>query len=156
MAAKRKETKPKQKVGGDSTYNLELCKEVCSRVAQGESVIAVLKSDLKYPTFQTWCNWKRENIELFELYTRAREDKAEFIEQQIDETLQAVREGRIDPQTARVILDTHKWRASKWYPKMYGDKTDITSGGEKIKTEGAVINIIAPDAPNVKQNGKRK
>jgi hypothetical protein len=42
--------------------------------------------------------------------------------------------GEIEASVANVVMQTDKWLASKFYPKMYGDKTDITSNGETIKT----------------------
>jgi len=35
---------------------------------------------------------------------------------------------------ANVLIQTNKWKASKFYPKMYGDKVDLTSDGDKIQT----------------------
>ena len=30
--------------------------------------------------------------------------------------------GEIDSATANVLINTEKWKASKFYPKMYGDR----------------------------------
>lgn len=49
-------------------YNYELCKTICERVSLGEHIKTVLDSDPSYPSFQTWCNWKREHTELFDMY----------------------------------------------------------------------------------------
>ena len=38
----------------------------------------------------------------------------------------------IDASTYNVLAQTLKWKLAKFYPKVFGDKTDITSGGEKI------------------------
>lgn len=118
-----------------SEYNIELCNEICERISLGEHIKDVLDSNkVKYPTFPTWCRWKRENDELFNLYTRSIQDKAEMLIFEINQAMQDLRAGLIDPASARVIIDTYKWMAAKFYPKMFGDKLDIdhTTQGEKM------------------------
>lgn len=51
-----------------SEYSFKLCQEVCKRVSEGETIKDVLASKKEYPDFTTWCKWKRENIELENLY----------------------------------------------------------------------------------------
>lgn len=36
----------------------------------------------------------------------------------------------IDPATARVLIDTEKWEACKFYPKMFGDKQEVELSGK--------------------------
>lgn len=36
-------------------------------------------------------------------------------------------------QRSRLRIDTRKWALAKMKPKKYGDKIDVTSGGEKIE-----------------------
>jgi len=120
-------------------YSIELCMEICERVSNGENIKAVLRSETHYPSFVTWCQWKRDHTELLNLYTHAREDKSEDILEQIDEILLKIQAGSIDPSAGRVILDTLKWKAAKFYPKMYGEKLDVTTDGEKL---GSEINVV--------------
>lgn len=128
-------------MGRPSEYNIELCKEVCEEVANGFNIKTVLKSKENYPTFQTWCNWKRAHDELFDLYTRSIQDKAESVDEEIDHIFDEIKAGNIDAPAGRILIDTLKWKASKYYPKMFGDKTDITSGGEKITTTPGAISV---------------
>jgi TusA-related sulfurtransferase len=117
-----------------SEYNFDLAKEICERVSSGERIKVILKSSDNYPSFPTWCKWKRENPELLNLYTCSIQDKAESIDDDIDEILADVKTGEIDPAQARVIIDTLKWKSSKYYPKMFGDssKVDVTTNGKEI------------------------
>lgn len=124
-----------------STYNFELCKEICSEVANGFNIKTVLSSKQEYPTFQTWCNWKRKNPELFDLYVKSIQDKAESVDEEIDFIYDGLKNGTYEPAQANVLIQTLKWKASKYYPKMFGDKTDITSGGEKLNTNISILNI---------------
>lgn len=49
------------------------------------------------------------------------QDQVEKIEVTIDE----LRSKKIDPQTARVILDNRRWFASKFLPRRYGERLEI-------------------------------
>jgi hypothetical protein len=127
-----------------SKYNIELCNEICERIVLGEHIKPILDSDDRFPTFPTWCKWKRENDELFNLYTRSIQDKAEMLIFEINQTMQDVRIGNLDASQGRLIIDTYKWMASKFYPKMFGDKVDVTSGDKPIQVVPPQIIFQAP------------
>jgi hypothetical protein len=113
-------------------YNYDTCLEICERVSNGENIKNVLASNKQYPSFPTWCRWKRENDELHNLYTRSIQNKAESLDAEIENVLEEMKAGELTVPQARVILDTLKWKMSKYYPKMFGDKLDITTDGDKI------------------------
>lgn len=71
--------------------------------------------------------WKKIHADdaLLELYARAREAYAHAIVQKIHEV--AVNEP--DVQRARLQCDNIKWESSKVLPKVFGDKLDVTHGG---------------------------
>jgi len=115
-----------------SEYDFELCKTVCDDVANGFNIKTVLKSNETYPDFSTWCRWKRENEELRNLYVNAMQDKSESEIEEIDYIRDMLKAGEIEPSAANVLIQTSKWLASKFYPKMFGDKVDVTTGGEKL------------------------
>jgi hypothetical protein len=117
-----------------SEYNIEICKEICELIADGGYIIQVLESNEKYPSWSTFRHWKRDNEELKTLYVNAQQDKTEALINNIVKVQQMALRGEIDASTANVVMQTDKWLSSKFYPKMYGDKTDITSNGETIKT----------------------
>lgn len=122
-----------------SEYNFELCQEICEQVAEGLNIKTVLKSKENYPSFQTWCNWKRENQELFDLYVKTMQDKAESEIEEIDNVYTLLKNGEIEPSAANVLIQTKKWTAAKFYPKMFGDKVDFTTDGEKITSKSIPI-----------------
>lgn len=119
-------------MGRTTEYNYNLCLEICEKVSEGENIKTVLKSDENYPHFSTWCNWKRANDELNDLYTRSIQDKAESVDERIDEIMYKVENKQMDFMSARVLIDTLKWKASKYYPKMFGDKVDLTTNGHNL------------------------
>lgn len=120
--------------GRPSTYNFEMCKEICYQVSLGKNIKKVLLEKPEYPTFQTWCNWKREYNELFDLYVKSMHDKSEAMDEAIDDVMIKLERGDIDASTANVLIQTLKWKASKYYPKMFGDKVDMTTDGQKLQT----------------------
>jgi hypothetical protein len=133
-----------------SKYNFEICQEICARVSEGENIKKVLASDLKrYPRFNTWCAWKRKHEELSNLYTQSNQDRGEIKDAEIEDYKEMLLNGTIDPATARVLIDTVKWQAAKYYPKMFGDKTalDVTSGGDKIQDRVVRIEVVPMDSP---------
>jgi hypothetical protein len=117
-----------------SEYNFEICKEICELIANGGYIIQVLESNEKYPSWSTFRHWKRDNEELKTLYVNAQQDKTEALINNIVKVQQMALRGEIDASTANVVMQTDKWLSSKFYPKMFGDRTDITSNGETIKT----------------------
>jgi len=144
----------KRRVGRPNTYNLELCREICQKVTSGGSIKTILKSSTRYPTFQTWCNWKREHVELFDLYIKAMQDKSETSIAEIYNTVSKMLAGEIGAKEARLIIDTHKWLAGKFYPKMYGPKSsiDVTTGGKELQQQITVFRL--PD--NGRMEGKEE
>jgi hypothetical protein len=81
---------------------------------------------------QTVWRWLRENADFRERYARAKEESADALSEDIKEIGEKTLKGEYDPQAARVAIDSYKWVAAKLKPKVYGDRIDMTSGGEKL------------------------
>ena len=88
---------------------------------------------------------KRENQELSNLYVNSIQDKSESVDEQIDEIWEGCRNGLYDASTANVLIQTLKWKAAKYYPKMFGDKVQTEHSGE-VTTN--VINLGSGIKPN--------
>ena len=108
--------------GRPSKYDYDLCKEICENVANGANIVATLKSDDRYPSWSNFRRWKQDHTELQTLYVNAIQDKSEAVLFEIDETIRDLRQKLIEPSAANVIIQTLKWKAAKFYPKMFGDK----------------------------------
>lgn len=108
-----------------SIFDLDLVKEICNKIADGENIKTVLKSNDKYPSYETFRRWKRDNEVVYALYVNAIQDKAEMVDAQIDEIWLGCKNGQYEPSVANVLIQTLKWKASKYYPKMYGDNKQI-------------------------------
>ena len=131
-----------------SEYDYNLCEEICDKIADGMHIMDVLNSDKKrYPSWPTFRRWKQNHDELQTLYTRSIQDKTEMITFEIVSIMNDVKNGVIGPAEGRLLIDTLKWFAAKFYPKMYGDKIDHTTDGEKLPTSttsSIILNVIPP------------
>ena len=114
-----------------SEYDFELCKTICDQVADGENIISILKVSL-YPSWSTFRRWKNEHEELRTLYVNSQQDKGIALENEIDDVMLSLKSGEIEASSANVLIQTLKWKMAKFYPKMFGDKIDVTSDGEKL------------------------
>lgn len=140
---------------------------IIERVSNGDSLKMVIESDERVPKRMTVYSWLNPESDYFdnefsENYARAREERADTI---FDEMIEIADDGRNDyqeklisegesvpvfnpenVQRSRVRIDTRKWILSRMNPKKYGDKTDITTGGEKITTN--ILNLGSGVNPN--------
>jgi len=114
-----------------SEYDFELCKLICDEVADGENIISVL-AESTYPSWSTFRRWKNENEELRTLYVNSQQDKGMALENEIDDIMISLKAGEMEASVGNVLIQTLKWKMAKFYPKMFGDKVDVTSDGEKL------------------------
>ena len=122
--------------------------EVCGRILSGEAVRNIMK-DSTLPDFSTLLEWVSVDEIKSKQYARAMEIRGELLFEEMLEIADTTEEGTVietDDQGRikervgdmlghrRLRVDTRKWYLSKLNPKKFGDKTDLTSGGEKIQT----------------------
>lgn len=78
------------------------------------------------PDASTVFRWLRTKPDFCEQYTRAKEESAEALS---EDMLEIADDKTGDPTRDRLRVDTRKWLASKLKPKKYGEKVDHTHGG---------------------------
>ena len=147
-------------MGNTTNYDFKLCEEICEEVAAGKNVIAALDGNKKFPSWSTFRRWKNDNEELRTLYVNAIQDKSEAVLFEIDSIALDLRQGKIEANVANVLIQTLKWKAAKFYPKMFGDKIDHTSGGDKIQAsplavvlpEGQTMEGVAKEIQDILKN----
>lgn len=79
---------------------------------------------------QTFYDKLDEDSSLKEQYTRSREHRGENCISNIEKYKAMLVAKEIDPATARVLIDTEKWEACKFYPKMFGEKQEVELSGK--------------------------
>ena len=93
------------------------------RIGNGESLRETAK-DLGIP-FQTV--WSAIMIDEGRraTYEDAKISRAHYHAAKIEEIIEQLEAGRIEPQVARVSIDARKWLAAKMYPKFFSDKFQL-------------------------------
>jgi len=134
----------KPKMGRPTAYTDEIAYVICERIALGESLKHITEDD-EMPSRASVHNWllNPEHKDFLDKYESAKEMQADVYADEMDDI---AHDPTIDTQRARLIIDTRKWTSSKLKPKKYGDKIDMTSGGDKIETN----TIIFKDFKNEK------
>lgn len=113
-------------------YNYVLCIDICNELANGQNIKRILDSNSLYPDWTTFRRWKQNNEELRTLYISSQQDKAIALENELDDLRDLLTAKEIDSSTYNVLAQTLKWKMAKFYPKVFGDKIDVTTDGEKI------------------------
>ena len=93
------------------------------RIGNGESLRGVSR-DLGVP-FQTVWSSIMIDEKRKATYEDAKISRAHFHSAKIEEIIEEVELGNIDPQVARVSIDARKWLAAKMYPKFFSDRVQL-------------------------------
>lgn len=148
----------KNPVGAPTTYNSHIASIICIRIAEGESLREIVK-DAGMPDRSTVYDWLLRHPPFADQYTRAREEQADTLADEIiaiaDEQPEVI--AVVDKKTGALIehkldgaflqwqknrIEARKWTAMKLKPKKYGDRMAVegVEGGAAIKTEDTNAN----------------
>tara|TARA_R110000868_G_scaffold159192_5_gene387854 strand:+ start:10652 stop:11134 length:483 start_codon:yes stop_codon:yes gene_type:complete len=127
------------KMGRPSIYTDELAATILGRISNGESLRSITMEE-GMPNPDTIYVWLLKRPDFAENYTRAREEQADTLADEIlaiaDETPDSVTDEKGISRTdsgwvtwQRNRVDARKWVASKLKPKKYGDALKV--GGDK-------------------------
>jgi len=156
-----KTPKTPKKMGRPTIYSLELATELCGYLAMGESLrtACARKGMPSVKTVFLWLSESNEELwrdDFLHQYTRAKQEAADAMAEEIldisntptkgkvtvtrtskdkDGNEVTVTEVREDDMLGhrRLQIDTRKFLMAKMKPKIYGDKMDLTTDGEKIE-----------------------
>jgi len=150
------------------TYDESTIRELLARIAHGETLSAICSDASRYPSKSTVTEWalnqSGEHSDFAEQYARARLIQAHGMADEIRDIADNGRNDWMrmhDPdnpgwkyngeavQRSKLRVDTLKWLLAKALPKIYGDKIDVTSGGERLN--GVAFNIAAIPSENLTQ-----
>lgn len=133
--------KAKRRVGRPSKYTQALSDKLCSELAQGKSLRTICKSTV-FPSTVTVFKWMRTNEEFLNQYTRAKEESADSLTDEMldiadNATNDYMEELGKDGQSkgyqlngdhvrrSTLRIETRKWLASKLKPKRYGNNVSV-------------------------------
>jgi len=104
-------------------YTEQLANEICKAIATSEKGLHLLcKANDHWPHVDTVHQWILNNKEFSEKYTRAREEQANFLAEQI---LEIADNESGDVLRDKLRTDTRKWVAARLAPKKWGDKIEV-------------------------------
>lgn len=117
--------------GRPTLYSEELAAEICYRLSSGENMTDICHAAHMPDKVNVW-RWKREREEFRNMINCAMQDKGECCADKVDVYKEMAINGEIDPSVAKLAIDTERWKASKFYPRMYGDKQIVESKNENL------------------------
>ena len=124
----------------------ELFEKICDRIAQGEALKHITKED-SMPSRTEFYRWVDESEEKRGLYTRACEERAETI---FDEILDIADDGSNDfmkivkgdieyevenkevTNRSKLRVEARKWVLSRMLPRKFGDKLQVEQTVKKL------------------------
>jgi hypothetical protein len=130
-------------------FDQEIADEILEAISSGTGLVTFLKSREELPSYPTVMRWIRANPEFAASYAQAREDMADADADKIADVAQAVLEGALDPNAARVAIDAYKWSAGKRRPKRYGEKLEVENTGTVQVTHTLDISNLSMDELDV-------
>jgi hypothetical protein len=158
---------PRRSWGRPCLYDPELAQEICSRLAKGEALKEICRSD-GFPLSATVHSWVRNNVNDFAIqYARAREDQAEHY---ADELVTIADDGQNDYMErlnnrgelvrvydrehiarSKLRFEARQWVISKILSKKYGDKVQVTGpGGGPLQSIG--VSLVTTDPVQAAKN----
>lgn len=134
-----------KKLGRPTDYTDDLADQICEKVALGSNLNRIC-AEKTGPARSAVYKWLSQHAYFSDKYARAREDRADWRSDKLDDICAKVEAGKLDPQAARVIVDTYKWQAGKEKPKVYADRVAHDhkhSGDLSVKSDDELESRIA-------------
>lgn len=147
--------------GRPTKYSQALADKICDRLSDGVSLRTVCR-DKDMPDKSQVFKWLRTKEYFRDQYARAKQESADAM---ADDILDIADDGRNDwmeaerkdgstymvvdhehIQRSKLRVETRKFLMAKMKPKVYGEKLDLTSDGEKI--EGQIVGYMLPGMKN--------
>lgn len=116
--------------GRPSACTPEMVDEICTRIAEGESLRSICRDD-HTPVLSTVLLWVvRDKDGFSEQYHAAREAAGYAHADEALELRHLLYDGTIDHQSAKVILDALKWGAERMAPKRHSQRQELNHSSE--------------------------
>lgn len=135
----------KKKTGRPSDYLPEVAADICSLLAEGESLRKVCDRP-GMPSKASVFRWLAEHQEFRDQYAKATETRADAIFEEMFDIADTVLEEAAAVGKARLRIDTRKWALARMNPKKYGDKVsqdiDLKSSDGSMTPKPTVIQLL--------------
>ncbi len=117
--------------GRPTDYSQSMADKILKRLSEGETVSKICLSD-DMPARSTVLLWSATHKEFSDRYLLALKGVGQIRVDEIPEVISAMKKGTVDPVVGKIEIDTLKWMAGKFYPRMYGDKSTVESQNTNI------------------------
>ncbi len=135
----------KAKTGRPSDYLPEVAADICSLLAEGESLRKVCERP-GMPNKATVFRWLAQHEEFRDQYAKATETRADAIFEGMFDIADSVTEEAAAVAKARLRIDTRKWALARMNPKKYGDKVsqeiDHKSSDGTMTPQPTIIQLL--------------
>ncbi|AOE41937.1 ubiquitin carboxyl-hydrolase [Pantoea agglomerans] len=135
----------KAKTGRPSEYLSEVAADICSLLADGESLRKVCERP-GMPAKATVFRWLAQHEEFRDQYAKATETRTDAIFEEMFDIADSVAEEAAAVGKARLRIDTRKWALARMNPKKYGDKVsqeiDHRSSDGTMATKPTTIQLL--------------
>ena len=154
-----------KKIGRPTVFTRQVADIICIRISEGESLKSITL-DEEMPDRATVYRWLAADPAFCDMYTRAREDQADTLADEImaiaDETpdlnpildkhgaLIEIQLHSAYLQWQKQRIDARKWTAMKLKPKKYGDRQILAGDSEApLEVQNDAMTILAAAVKNL-------
>lgn len=137
-------------LGRPTQYSQEIADVICEEISTSNKSLKTICENEYMPAVRTVLYWLKSNEDFLHQYTRAKEEQADFLAEEIieiaDDSSNDTLYGDFGPMEnkewvnrSKLRVEARKWVASKLKPKKYGDKVDVTSGDKPLEGQTILI-----------------
>lgn len=134
------------KLGRPSSFTQKLADEIAERIGSGEPLAQICRDD-HMPALRTVYDWQEAHEDFSASIARARDagydhiavDALSILDEEPERVVTVIGEDRSETRIDGASVQRAKNRfegrlklLAKWDARRYGDKLDLTSGGEKL------------------------
>ena len=135
------------KGGRPTVMTLQMREEICRRLAEGESLRSIARSD-GMPSVSTVTLAVVQDREGFSAqYAQAREAAGYAHGDRIADVVELLSTGAIDPNVGKAMMDGLKWVAERMAPKSHSAKQEIAHTSPDGSFAPTTIRIVAAGEP---------
>lgn len=110
--------------GRPSDFNPIIAEAMCEEIASGSNIKKLAGTGM-YPSEPTIYKWMKDNEDFLKQYLASRAIRAHARSDRMDDIVDRMVKGLIEPNVASVALTSERWQAGREAPRVYGDKIEI-------------------------------
>jgi hypothetical protein len=111
--------------GRPSKKSPAIIDDIIAGVSSGRSIANVCANDPGMPDVRSVYRWLGDDDDFRLAYLRACSNRSLVYADTIGDIAQAVLAGKLDPNGARVAIDSYKWLATKLVPTVFGERQEV-------------------------------